>query len=94
MIKRFYATADNTITNTSRFDDKSPATNANMGLSDSLEVFYIENEVSGDPEEARIIIKFDQSEIVNDYVTGSYTNSKYYLEAFQCSSPLYIAEEF
>jgi len=93
-IKRFYATADNTITNTSRFDDKSPATNANMGLSDSLEVFYIENEVSGDPEEARIIIKFDQSEIVNDYVTGSYTNSKYYLKLFNAVHPYTLPKNF
>ena len=60
MIKRFYATKDNTITNA--FDAAgSRGTSANMGASDILEVFSIFGQTSGSTgystEEARVLIE-------------------------------------
>ena len=40
-IKKFYATADTTITNAYKEDISTRATNSNMGLADSLELFFI-----------------------------------------------------
>ena len=40
-VKKFYATADTTITNAYKENMKLRGTDANMGLSDSLETFFI-----------------------------------------------------
>ena len=40
-VKRYTAEADNTITNAYKPNLRSRATGSNMGLSDSVEVFYI-----------------------------------------------------
>ena len=45
-IKKYYATADTTITNAYKEDLQTRGTGSNMGLSDSLEVFTIYNQVS------------------------------------------------
>ena len=83
MIKRFYATKDNTITNA--FDSAgSRGTSANMGESDILEVFSIYGQSSSSLgfslEEARIIIEFDITEISADTTIPS--NAKYFLRLF------------
>ena len=64
-IKKYYATADTTITNAfkdARFNDYSRATGSNMGLADSLEVFSIYGQSSGSTgysqELSRILVKF------------------------------------
>ena len=61
-IKRYYASADNTITNAFQGDLTTRATGANMGLADILEVFSIYGqESSGSQELSRVLIKFDLS---------------------------------
>ena len=65
-IKRYYASADNTITNAFQSNLTTRATGANMGLSDILEVFSIYGqESSGSQELARALIKFDLSGAAN-----------------------------
>lgn len=83
MIKRFYATKDNTITNA--FDAAgSRGTSANMGASDILEVFSIFGQTSGSTgystEEARILVEFDINEVSADTTIPS--NAKYFLKLF------------
>ena len=84
MIKRYYATKDNTITNAYGENLTVRGSDANMGASDILEVFSIygqtqdENQVYS-REEARIIIEFDESEISADILPD---NTKYYLRLF------------
>jgi hypothetical protein len=65
-IKRYYASADNTITNAFQANLKTRGTGANMGLSDILEVFSIYGqESSGSQELSRVLIKFDLSGAAN-----------------------------
>ena len=63
MIKRFYATKDNTITNAFEENLETRGTGSNMGASDILEVFSIYNQVSNSSgissELARVLIEFD-----------------------------------
>ena len=63
-IKKWFITKDTTITNAYKENLKGRATDANMGLSDSLEVFFIYNQTSkANPssadklEEARILLR-------------------------------------
>lgn len=65
-VKRYYASADNTITNAFQSNLKTRGTGANMGLSDILEVFSIYGqESSGSQELSRVLIKFDLSGAAN-----------------------------
>ncbi|MDB4676451.1 hypothetical protein OAH93_02290 [Flavobacteriales bacterium] len=65
-IKRYYASADNTITNAFQANLKTRATGANMGLSDILEVYSIYGqESSGSQELSRVLVKFDLSGAAN-----------------------------
>ena len=65
-IKRYYASADNTITNAFQSDLRTRGTGANMGLSDILEVFSIYGQASsGSQELSRALIKFDLSGSAN-----------------------------
>ena len=61
-IKRYIATADNTITNAFNSTLTTRGTGSNMGASDILEVFNIYGQTSGasgyTAEESRILINF------------------------------------
>ena len=58
-IKRFYAIADNTITNAYDISLRTRATGSNMGASDILEVYSVYGqESSGSVELSRVLIKF------------------------------------
>jgi len=88
MIKRYYATKDNTITNAFRESLGTDGKDANMGASDILEVFSIYGQVLDEnsiysQEEARILIQFDISEIQAD-LTAEILNSdaQFYLRLF------------
>ena len=71
MIKRYYATKDNTISNAFNETLTTRATGSNMGASDILEVFSIYGqESSGSSELARVLIEFDTAEISSDRATG------------------------
>jgi len=64
MIKRFYATKDNTITNAFKEDLVTRGTGSNMGSSDVLEVFSIYAQASDTSSElTRFLIEFPISEV-------------------------------
>jgi hypothetical protein len=64
MIRRFFATKDNTITNAFKEDLVTRGTGSNMGAADILEVFSIYAQASDDSSElTRFLIQFDESEI-------------------------------
>ena len=84
MIKRYYATKDNTITNAFRESFATDGRDANMGASDILEVFSIYGQVQNEDssyslEESRILIQFDESEIASDNLPDG---TKFYLRLF------------
>jgi hypothetical protein len=71
MIKRYFATKDNTITNAFEENLKTRATGSNMGASDTLEVFSIYGQASSaSSEKARIIMEFDTTQISTDRSSG------------------------
>ena len=88
MIKRYYATKDNTITNAFRENLSEDGQDANMGASDILEAFSIYGQVESSlgvlsAEEARILIEFDITEIEADITAGELdATAKYYLKLF------------
>lgn len=99
-VKKFYATADTTITNAYKENMKLRGTDANMGLSDSLETFFIFGQTA-DPqalladklEEARILLKFDTDAIINHY--GSFpSNVKFVLKLTNAEHPFTLARNY
>ena len=88
MIKRYYATKDNTITNAFRENLTVDGQDSNMGASDILEAFSIYGQVQDSlgnlsTEEARILIEFDITEIDADIASGELAETaKYYLKLF------------
>ena len=75
-IKRYYASADNTITNAFQSNLTTRATGSNMGFSDILEVFSIYGqESSGSQELSRVLVKFDLSGNANT-IRSDADNSK------------------
>jgi hypothetical protein len=88
MIKRYYATKDNTITNAFRESFATSGSDANMGASDILEVFSIYGQVLDENdayslEEARILIEFDIAQITADIAAGTLDDgAQFYLRLF------------
>ena len=65
-IKRYFATADNTITNAFEENLKTRGTGSNMGASDILEVFSIYGQAStSSAERSRVLIEFRTSASTN-----------------------------
>ena len=76
-IKRYIATADNTITNAFQSDLQTRGTGSNMGAADVLEAFYIYGQVSlgtasygNTAEKSRILVQFDINKINEDRTSG------------------------
>ena len=70
-IKRYYAEADNTITNAYKSDLTTRGTGSNMGQSDILEVFSIYAQQSATSFElARTLIRFPISDISSSRENG------------------------
>ena len=72
-IKRYQATADNTITNAFQVDLTTRGTGSNMGRSDILEVFSIYGQAAGtstDAELSRILINFPAETMATDRSNG------------------------
>ena len=70
-IKRYFATADNTITNAFKNDLSTRGTGSNMGASDILEAFVIHGQTTAsisafNAEQARVLIKFPIDNILTD----------------------------
>lgn len=88
MIKRYYATKDNTITNAYGATLTTRGSDANMGASDILEVFSIYGQTQDSSgvyssEEARIIIEFDIEQIKQDREAERVPEgSRYFLRLF------------
>lgn len=91
MIKRYYATADNTITNAFQEDLQTRGTGSNSGQSDILETFTIYAQVSSSAsgfskEKARVLIKFDIDKVKDDRDNGLVpTDAKYYLKMYNAA---------
>ena len=88
MIKRYYATKDNTITNAYNETLSTRGSGSNMGQSDIIEVFSIYGQVSSstsglESEVARSILEFDSSKILSDKNSGAIASgSSFYLKLF------------
>ena len=91
MIKRYFATKDNTITNAFQGDLSTRATGSNMGQSDIIETFSIYGQVSSSvsgfsKEKARILIQFDVDKIKADRTAGTVpSGASYYLKMYNAS---------
>lgn len=101
-IKKFYATADTTITNAYKENLSTRATGSNMGLSDSLEVFFIYNQTAkANPsaadklEEARILVKFDTAAIKTFYGgAAAPADTKFILKLTNAVHPFTLARNY
>lgn len=99
MIKRYFATKDNTITNAYSPSLGTPSVSASMGQSDILEVFSIYGQVSSSTgysiEESRILIEFDIAEIEDDILEGMIpSGAKYYLRLFNAEHGQTVPRNF
>ena len=86
MIRRYYATKDNSISNAFQENLTTRATGSNMGASDVLEVFSIYGQATSSSAEAmRIIIQFDTTQLAADRAAGEVPASgsvSWYLKMF------------
>ena len=75
-IKKYYATADNTITNARGLNISTRGTGSNMGASDILEVFSIYGQVTTSSAElSRVLVDFPISTITTDRSAGNIPSS-------------------
>ena len=99
-VKKFYATADTTITNAYKENLRERGVDANMGLSDALEVFFIygqnpKPDVDADKlEEARVLIKFDTDSIKSHYNDVFPTTVKFVLKLTNAEHPFTLARNY
>ena len=88
-IKRYKATADNTIANGYQENLATRATGSNMGLADVSEVYSIYGRQSAASSElSRIITQFDVTSITADRNAGDIPASgqvKFYLKLYTCA---------
>ena len=76
MIRRYYATKDNTITNAFEENLVTRGTGSNMGASDILETFTIYGQASSASVElARFLIEFDTTQISSDRTASNIPDS-------------------
>ena len=101
MIRRYYATKDNTITNAFEENLSTRATGSNMGASDILETFsiYAQNSSSAgfSSELARVLIEFDTSRLTTDRAAGKLPASgsvSWYLKMFNAPHSQTVPSEF
>ena len=89
--KKFFASQDNTITNTSKFNTPVRATGSNMGAADSLEVFKIYGNITTSSiEVSRALVQFDTSEITTARSAGTIPASgsvTFHLNLFNARTP-------
>lgn len=97
-IKRYYANADNTITNAYKEDFNTRGTGSNMGQSDILEVFslYAQRDSTSD-ETSRILIQFPISDLSSDRTGGSLPSSgsvSFYLKLYNAEHSRTLPRDF
>lgn len=89
MIKKFYATKDNTITNAYQENLKTRGTGSNMGASDILEVFSIYGQASSASVElSRILIQFEPD------FTNIPADAKWYLKMYNAAHSQTVPSKF
>ena len=97
-LKRYKATADNTIVNTFKPGFKLRATGSNAGYADVMEVYSIYGrESSGSQELSRILVQFDTSEISSDRTRGTLPASgsvSFYLRLFNAQQSKTVPEDY
>ena len=97
-IKKYIANKDTTITNAFKEDSYSRATIANMGASDSLEVFSIYGQTfTSSLEKSRILVEFPINDILNDRSSSVLPNSgsvEFYLRMFNVAHPFSVPRDF
>ena len=101
-VKKFYATADTTIANAYKENLKQRGTEANMGLSDALEIFFIYGQTSNQNattqdklEESRILLKFDTDAIMEHYNNTFPTDDvKFILKLTNAVHPFTLARNY
>jgi len=90
MIKRFYSTKDNTLTNAFQENLTTRGTGSNMGASDVLEVFSIYGQASSTSlEKARVLIEFDP-----DFTKVPSSGVSWYLKMFNAPHSQTIPDNF
>jgi hypothetical protein len=98
MIRRYYATKDNSITNAYQENLTTRGTGSNMGASDVLEVFSIYGQESSTSSELmRTIIQFDTTQLVTDRASGKVPASgsvSWYLKMFNAPHSQTVPSEF
>lgn len=98
MIRRYYATKDNSITNAYQENLTTRGTGSNMGASDVLEVFSIYGQASSTSSELmRTIIQFDTAELIADRAAGKVPASgsvSWYLKMFNAPHSQTVPSEF
>lgn len=97
-IKRFPATADNTITNAFKPNLSTRGTGSNMGASDILEVFSIYAQATtSSTEAARILTNFSITNISSARTDGDIPASgsvNFYLKMFNAEHPFTLPRDF
>ncbi len=96
-IKRYFAEADNTITNAFQENLTIRSTGSNMGQADILEVFSIYAQQSSTSTElARILLKFPVNDIQTDIDNGIIpsTGVTYHLKMFNARHPWTLPKNY
>jgi len=97
-IKRYFAEKDNTITDAFRPNLIDRAYQANMGASDSLEIFSIYGQsTTNSLEKSRILIQFPISEVLSDRNITKVPASgsvKFFLRLFNVEHPYSVPRDF
>tara|TARA_R100000234_G_scaffold119455_2_gene102428 strand:- start:2089 stop:4023 length:1935 start_codon:yes stop_codon:yes gene_type:complete len=100
-IKRYIASADNTISNAYQMDLQTRGTGSNMGAADTLEVFYIYGQLSSSAgttaEKSRILVQFDTAKIKQDRINGLIPisgNVAWYLNLYNAPHTFTLPKDF
>ena len=103
-IKRYIATADNTVTDAFQIDLQTRGTGSNMGSADVLEAFYIYGQVSAGTassgntsEKSRILVQFDTDKLNEDRTNGLIPvsgNISWYLNMYNAPHTFTLPKDF
>ena len=97
-IRKYFASKDNTITNAFKENLVTRATDANMGASDSLEVFTIYGQATTSSlEKSRILIEFPINSIIADRNINKLPASgsvNYFLKLFNVQHPYSLPKDY
>jgi|7_EtaG_2_1085326.scaffolds.fasta_scaffold01459_2 hypothetical protein len=97
-VKKYVATADNTITNAFKFNLTTRGTGSNMGAADILEVFHIYAQAnSSSSENERVIIQFPISDITTNRTDGTIPASgsvDFYLRLYNAKHSQTVPRDF